>query len=160
MSLIYSTSYDFQMSTIKHFPAHSVKSELWITEKLRENFPNTEFFLVRIFLYTNHKKLRIWTHFTQWEAWNLLTFSNWLPFFGVFLLSPFLDGLTISFQLFSFYDLLIYRGWNNFVQITLYKACDQDRAHYIGHIKNYLRKYCSLSCHFWQLWHMTFDSSR
>ena len=41
---------------------------------LREKFPNTEFFLVRIFLYsvrvqeiTDLKKLRIWTFFTQWE---------------------------------------------------------------------------------------------
>ena len=40
---------------------------------LREKCPNTEFFLVRIFLYsdwiqenTDHKKLRIWTLFTQW----------------------------------------------------------------------------------------------
>ena len=39
---------------------------------LREKCPNTEFFLVRIFLYsvriqenTNQKKLRIWTLFTQ-----------------------------------------------------------------------------------------------
>ena len=159
MSLIYSTSYDFQMSTIKHFPAHSVKSELWITEKLRENFPNTELFLVRIFLYTNHKKLRIWTLFTQWEAWNLLTFSNWLPFFWR-IPSVTVFGRTNNFFQITFYDLLIYKGWNNFVQITLYKACDQDRTHFIGHIKKYLRKYCSLSCHFWQLWHMTFDSSR
>ena len=69
-------------------------------------------------------------------------------------------GRTNSFFQITFYDLLIYKGWNNFVQITLYKACDQDRTHFIGHIKKYLRKYCSLSCHFWQLWHMTFDSSR
>ena len=32
---------------------------------LREKCPNTEFFLVRIFLYSDQKKLRIWTHFTQ-----------------------------------------------------------------------------------------------
>ena len=31
---------------------------------LRENCPVTEFFLVRIFLYSDQKKLRIWTLFT------------------------------------------------------------------------------------------------
>ena len=42
---------------------------------LREKCPNTEFFLVRIFLYsigmqesTDQKKLRIWTLFTQCEV--------------------------------------------------------------------------------------------
>ena len=33
---------------------------------LREKCPNTEFFMVRIFLYSDQKKLRIWTLFTQW----------------------------------------------------------------------------------------------
>ena len=43
-------------------------------QTLHEKCPNTEFFLVRIFLYsvriqenTDQKKLRIWTLFTQWE---------------------------------------------------------------------------------------------
>ena len=49
---------------------------VWIlkTNALRERCPNTEFFLVRIFLYlfwmqenTDQKKLRIWTLFTQWR---------------------------------------------------------------------------------------------
>ena len=44
---------------------------------LRENYPNAEFFLVRIFVslriqsecgkILTRKKLRIWTHFTQWK---------------------------------------------------------------------------------------------
>ena len=29
--------------------------------------PNMQFFLVRIFLYSDRKKLRIWTLFTQWK---------------------------------------------------------------------------------------------
>ena len=40
---------------------------------LREKYPNTKFFLVRVFSYsdrirenTDHKKLYIWTLFTQW----------------------------------------------------------------------------------------------
>ena len=33
--------------------------------KLREECPNTEFILVRIFLYSDQKKVRIWTFFTQ-----------------------------------------------------------------------------------------------
>ena len=32
---------------------------------LREKCPNMEFFLVRIFLYSDQEKLRIWTLFTQ-----------------------------------------------------------------------------------------------
>ena len=32
---------------------------------MRKNCPNTEFFLVRIFLYSDEKKLCIWTLFTQ-----------------------------------------------------------------------------------------------
>ena len=35
------------------------------TFALRENCPNTKFFLVRIFLYSDKKKLRVWTLFTQ-----------------------------------------------------------------------------------------------
>ena len=45
----------------------------WRTAPLLEKCPNTELFLVRIFLYsvriqenTDHKYLRIWTLFTQW----------------------------------------------------------------------------------------------
>ena len=34
-------------------------------EALREKCPNTEFFLLRIFLYSDQKKIRIWTLFTQ-----------------------------------------------------------------------------------------------
>ena len=34
---------------------------------LREKSVYTEFFLVRVFLYSNQKKLRIWTLFTQWK---------------------------------------------------------------------------------------------
>ena len=47
-------------------------NEKTVNDTLREKCPNTEFFLVRIFLYsvriqenTDHKKLRIWTLFTQ-----------------------------------------------------------------------------------------------
>ena len=43
-----------------------------LTELLREKCPNTDFFLVRIFVYavrvqenTDQKKIRIWTLFTQ-----------------------------------------------------------------------------------------------
>ena len=32
---------------------------------LRKKCPNTEFFLVRIFLYSDQKKLRIWIIFTE-----------------------------------------------------------------------------------------------
>ena len=35
---------------------------------LRKKCPDTEFFLVRISLYSDKKKLRIWTHFTQCYA--------------------------------------------------------------------------------------------
>ena len=35
-------------------------------QSLREKCPNTNFFLVRISLYLDQKKLRIWTFFTQW----------------------------------------------------------------------------------------------
>ena len=34
---------------------------------LREKSVYTEFFLVRVFLYSNQKKLRMWTLFTQWK---------------------------------------------------------------------------------------------
>ena len=51
---------------------------------LREMSRNTEFFLVRIFLYsvriqenTHQKKLRIWTLFTKWRKSNLV--SLWVP---------------------------------------------------------------------------------
>ena len=53
---------------------------LVVTAALRENCPNTEFFLVDIFLYSdwiqenrNQKRLRTWTLFTQ--CWLLLV--NW-----------------------------------------------------------------------------------
>ena len=45
-----------------------------LVRTLREKCPNTEFFQVRIFLYsvqrqenTDQKKLRIWTLFTHWD---------------------------------------------------------------------------------------------
>ena len=45
-----------------------------VTKSLREKCRNTEYFLVRIFLYsvqiqenTDQKILRIWTLFTQWR---------------------------------------------------------------------------------------------
>ena len=41
---------------------------------LGKNCPNTEFFLVRIFLYSDHKKLRIWTLLTQCIKKNYLHF--------------------------------------------------------------------------------------
>ena len=52
---------------------------------LREKCPNTEFFLGRIFLYSDQKKLRIWTIFTQWltdkalSLWTLWYFSLKVP---------------------------------------------------------------------------------
>ena len=47
---------------IKNFLTLCLVSTKW---SLREKCPNTEFFLVRIFLYSGQKKLRIWTLFTQ-----------------------------------------------------------------------------------------------
>ena len=41
------------------------ESDSWNKLALLENCPNTEFFLVRIFLYLDQKKLCIWTLFTQ-----------------------------------------------------------------------------------------------
>ena len=60
-----------------YFQVHSQKnvclSSNIFDQSLREKYSNTEFFLVRIFLYsvriqenTDQKKLRIWTIFTQW----------------------------------------------------------------------------------------------
>ena len=37
-----------------------------VRDTLSQKCPNTEFFLVRIFPYSDQKKLRIWTLFTQW----------------------------------------------------------------------------------------------
>ena len=39
-------------------------SKLNFNYTLREKCPNTEFFLVLIFLYSDQKKIRIWTLFT------------------------------------------------------------------------------------------------
>ena len=52
---------------VHSFPLLSRESSVYVKENpaLREKFPNTEFFLVRIFLYSDQKKLRIWTLFTQ-----------------------------------------------------------------------------------------------
>ena len=82
---------------------------------LREKCPNTEFFLVRIFLYSvglnthslriqenrNKKKLRIWTLFTQWSlmllsliALLITLWLLWLTFDFFFLV------FTFSFYLF------------------------------------------------------------
>ena len=48
-------------------------------QSLREKYPNTEFLLVFIFLYSgwiqenmDQKKLRIWTFFTQWTIFLML----------------------------------------------------------------------------------------
>ena len=63
-----------------YFPVFGLNTEM------REKWPNTEFFLIRIFLYSvrilgnmDQKKLRIWTLFMQWihgaiQAWSY--FSN------------------------------------------------------------------------------------
>ena len=45
-------------------------------KSLREKCPNTEFFLVRIFLYSDQKRLRIWTLFTQWRLWRIYWNNN------------------------------------------------------------------------------------
>ena len=52
---------------------NAIVKQNFIAKSLREKCPNTEFFLVRIFLYldwiqknVDQKKLRIWTLFTQW----------------------------------------------------------------------------------------------
>ena len=44
------------------------EQNLSVLEKyaLHEKCPNTEFFFSHIFLYSDKKKLRIWTLFTQW----------------------------------------------------------------------------------------------
>ena len=54
-----------------------------ISRALREKSPNTEFFLVRIFLYsvrtqenTDKKKPRIWTLFTQWSIYIKITYGK------------------------------------------------------------------------------------
>ena len=53
-----------QQPKLKLNPQHG---NLDIFQKLvlREKYPNTEFFLVRIFPHSDQKKLRIWTLFTQ-----------------------------------------------------------------------------------------------
>ena len=50
-----------------------IKIYSWVKQSLREKYPTTEFFLVRIFLYSvqiqenrDHKKHRIWTLFKHW----------------------------------------------------------------------------------------------
>ena len=45
------------------------KFSLLTSISLCERCPNTEFFLVHIFLYSEQKRLGIWTHFTQWDTW-------------------------------------------------------------------------------------------
>ena len=47
---------------------------LIVKATLREKCPNTEFLLVRIFLYSDQKKLRIWTLFTQCQCSLFLNF--------------------------------------------------------------------------------------
>ena len=39
----------------------------YVLQTLRENCPNTKFFLVHIFLYLHQKNLRIRQLFTQWK---------------------------------------------------------------------------------------------
>ena len=41
------------------------QSSSLIGHALREKYPNKEFFLVRVLLYSDQKKHRIWTLFTQ-----------------------------------------------------------------------------------------------
>ena len=55
----------------------------YATKTLREKCPNREFFLVRIFLYSDwiqenmdQKKLRIWTFFMQWNTGKELETSS------------------------------------------------------------------------------------
>ena len=57
------------------------------TRSLREKCPNTEFFLVRIFLYldwmqenTDQKKLHIWRLFTQWFSFKIQVFQVGGPY--------------------------------------------------------------------------------
>ena len=57
---------------------------------LSEKCPNTEFFLVRIFLYSNwiqeiteQKKLRIWTFFMQWHKYSSNTEKFYFSFVKV-----------------------------------------------------------------------------
>ena len=44
---------------------------------LHEKCPNTEFFLIRIFLYSDQKKLHIWTLFTQCKFQSKIACDNW-----------------------------------------------------------------------------------
>ena len=59
------------------------------SDTLREKCPNTDFFLVRDFLYsvriqgnTEQKKLRIWTFFTQWQEGQCYNYEGVLRNFG------------------------------------------------------------------------------
>ena len=47
----------------------SSNTNLYFIATRREKCSNTEFFLVRIFLYSDQKKLRIWTLFTQCKSY-------------------------------------------------------------------------------------------
>ena len=69
-----------------NFPAYKLKrrciSNDFRTWALREKCPNTEFFLVRILLYSvriqenaDQKKLRIWTLFTQWGIFSTAIYN-------------------------------------------------------------------------------------
>ena len=88
----FTTSTEFSYSRCKHVLASWIvlqNSRRFLISSilpLREKCPNTEFFLVCIFLYsvqmqenTDHKKLWIWTLFmqcTRYSFTNMLTFSR------------------------------------------------------------------------------------
>ena len=59
----------------KYKTAYTLKTSLYEHIPLREKYPNTEFFLVRIFLFSDEKKLRIWTLLTQC-TFNVTVVSN------------------------------------------------------------------------------------
>ena len=50
-----------------------LRYELWLYYEvtLREKCPNMEFFLIQMRENTDQKKLRIWTHFTQCDIFNI-----------------------------------------------------------------------------------------
>ena len=67
--------YPFMKESAPLLPENAIKSAHLVLQQIHRGYqqkwcekcPNTEFFLVRIFLYSDRKKLRIWTLFTQWK---------------------------------------------------------------------------------------------
>ena len=53
------------MKKLRNTEAELRKALLMKKRRAREKCPNAKFFLVRIFTYSDQKKLRIWTFFTQ-----------------------------------------------------------------------------------------------